>query len=128
MGSQRGKDNDHGIATKKKSFVLFFSSTSTCLSNSCSNVGYLSSLMKGLLRLVVKVRILAPWLSMNLSSSSLSKINKCYLTLFLQLFYGNKLQHHEIVRVKNNLKCKIKFVFERCGSQFEHNLFCFSTE
>ena len=48
--------------------------TSTCLSSSCSRVGYLSSLMKGLLRLEVRVRIpgaVAPWLSMNLSSSSL---------------------------------------------------------
>lgn len=53
-----------------------FPSTSTCLSSSCSSVGYLSSLMKGLLRLVVRVRMpgtLAPWLSMNLLSSSLCK-------------------------------------------------------
>lgn len=60
-----------------------FSSTSTCLSSSCSRVGYLSSLMKGLLRLVVRVRIpgaLAPWLSMNLSSSSL--LNTRYAQFF----------------------------------------------
>lgn len=48
--------------------------TSMCRSSSCSSVTYLSSLRKGLLRLVVKMRmpgLAAPWLSMNFSSSSL---------------------------------------------------------
>lgn len=69
-----------------KGHMVVSSSTSTCLSSSCSSVGYLSSLMKGLLRLVVRVRIpgaLAPWLSMNLSSSSLLKYtNNLHIILY----------------------------------------------
>lgn len=60
------------INIKKNACSYFL--TSICLSSSFSKVGYLSSLMKGLLRPVVRVRMpgeLAPLLSMKSPSSSL---------------------------------------------------------
>ncbi len=89
---------------------MSLSPTSMCLSSSLSNVGYLSSLMKGLLRPEVSVRIPgidAPLPSMNSPSSSLQGQKPDVITVIsVEFLCGIRTQCGGVPVIGENTDCR----------------------